>query len=47
MCPSNPVKLIFIYQQIAWFCQNVIEGQFVIFVIQDQLDLKEDAYFLK
>ena len=45
MCPSNPVKLIFIYQKIAWFCQNVIEGQFDIFVIQDQLEPKEYAYF--
>ena len=43
--PCNPVKLIFIYLLIAWFCQNVIEGQFVIFVIQDQQEPKEDAYF--
>ena len=45
MYPCNPVELIFIYLLIAWFCQNVIEGQFVIFVIQDQLEPKEDAYF--
>ena len=45
MYPCNPVKLIFIYLLIAWFCQNVIEGQFVIFVIQDQPQPKEDAHF--
>ena len=45
MYPCNHVELIFIYLLIAWFCQNVIEGQFVIFVIQDQQEPKEDAYF--